>query len=85
LYLILGFWSGLVGSSLSLIIRLELGKPGILIFDGHLYNVVVTSHAMIIIFFMVIPTIVGGFGNFLLPVFLLSPDIRFPRLNNLSY
>jgi heme/copper-type cytochrome/quinol oxidase subunit 1 len=55
--------SGIFGSSLSFIIRLELTKPGILFSNGQLYNAVITSHALLIIFFIVIPTIIGGFGN----------------------
>jgi cytochrome c oxidase subunit 1 len=59
----LGFWSGLVGTSLSIIIRFELMKPGLLMGSGQLYNSVITAHALMIIFFIVIPTIIGGFGN----------------------
>lgn len=85
LYFIFAIWSGIVGSSIRIIIRLELGSPNSLINNDQTYNTLVTSHAFIIIFFIVIPFIIGGFGNFLIPLILGSPDIAFPRLNNMRF
>lgn len=85
LYFIFAIWAGIIGSSIRIIIRLELGSCNSLINNDQIYNSLVTRHAFIIIFFIVIPFIIGGFGNFLVPLILGSPDIAYPRINNIRF
>lgn len=72
---------------LATIIRLEMAYPGIGILSGDSlqYLSIVTAHAVIMVFFMVMPLIFGAFGNFLLPTQLGVHDVAFPRLNSAAF
>merc|ERR1712093_339472 len=86
-YLLSALIFGLSGTLLSVFMRIELYSSGNRIIppeNQNFYNVSITLHGLLMIFFLLMPGLFGGFGNYFVPIFLGSPEVVYPRVNNLS-
>jgi cytochrome c oxidase subunit 1 len=89
-YVISALLGGVIGTTLSAMVRAELYESAsrydtASFAPDPLYNGLITAHAVFQIFFMVMPALFGGYGNWMVPVLIGSPDTAFPRLNNISF
>ncbi|MGQ0684966.1 cytochrome c oxidase subunit I [Bradyrhizobium sp.] len=86
MYLVFAIVAGFIGGFLSIMMRVELMYPGVQIFSQTgMFNVFVTAHGLIMVFFMIMPAFIGGFGNWMVPLMIGAPDMAFPRMNNISF
>lgn len=79
---------GLSGTIGSMFLRFELYSSGHRIMaseNQNFYNLTFTLHGLLMIFFLVMPGLYGGFGNYFIPIFLGAPEVAFPRINSFSF
>lgn len=85
-YSITAIFVGLVALVLSALMRLQLGFPDQFSFiDPSAYLQFVTMHGMIMVIYLLTALLLGGFGNYLIPLMIGARDMVFPYLNMLSY
>merc|ERR1712127_1160874 len=86
-YLLSAFIFGISGTIVSVLMRIELYSSGNRIMgpeNQNFYNISITLHGLLMIFFLVMPGLFGGFGNYFAPIFQGSPEVVYPRVNNFS-
>ncbi|OLF09717.1 cytochrome c oxidase subunit I [Actinophytocola xinjiangensis] len=84
LYLVTSFGFFMAGGVMALLMRAELGQPGMQFLSPEQYNQLFTMHGTIMLLLYATP-ILFGFANFVLPLQIGAPDVAFPRLNAFSY
>ena len=72
-----------MGLSLSFLLRLKFSDPYFKLIGPEMYKYIITGHGLAMIFFFLMPVIIGGFGKYLLPLLLGVSDLSLPRLNAL--
>jgi cytochrome c oxidase subunit I len=89
-YLFTGMLMALVGGFFAYVFRMQLAFPGKEVLgyglvNANNYNMLITNHGAIMIFWVAMPVLVAAFGNYLIPLMAGCDDMVFPRLNRLSY
>jgi cytochrome c oxidase subunit 1 len=86
MYLVFAVAAGLIGVASSALMRAELQETGVqFMADGQQWNTLVTLHGLTMVFFVIMPALIGGFGNWFVPLMIGAPDMAFPRMNNVSF
>ena len=78
---------GITGSGYSVVLRLELYGTGSRVIstgNQYFYNLVYTVHGLVMIFYLVMPVLYGGIGNYMVPVYQGTSEVGFPRTNGSS-
>ncbi len=99
-YILFSVVSGVIGMLMSTTMRLELHKPGVQVYNKiskliyavgdskdqakHLYNVTATAHGLIMVFYMLMPMLISGFGNLNIPEQLNVRAMAFPKAGTAS-
>ncbi|MBM3450779.1 MAG: cytochrome c oxidase subunit I [Armatimonadetes bacterium] len=84
-YLITSLFMMLIGGALAMAIRTQLAWPNSGVLKADSYLAAISMHGTIMIFFVLTPALIGGFGNFLIPLKIGARDMAFPFINMLSY
>ena len=86
LYLCFAIFAAIIAGGLSVVMRAQLMYPdNTFISNDQAYNVIITLHGLMMVFFVVMPATFGGFGNWFVPLMIGAPDMAFPRMNNVSF
>ena len=86
MYLVFALVAGVIGGTAVDCHACRAMEPGLQIFGNpEVFNMLVTYHGLIMIFFALMPALIGGYGNWMVPLMIGAPDMAFPRLNNLSF
>ncbi|WP_224094977.1 cytochrome c oxidase subunit I [Nostoc sp. MS1] len=84
-YLVTAFVFYLIGGLMAIALRTELATPDADFIDPNLYNAFMTNHGTIMIFLWIVPSAIGGFGNYLIPLMIGARDMAFPKLNAIAF
>ncbi len=84
-YIVTAFMFYLIGGLMAMAIRIELFTPDIDFLSPEVYNAFMTNHGTIMIFYWIVPSAIGGFGNYLVPLMVGAKDMAYPNLNAIAF